>query len=76
MNREVIARGVQMIPLDITLDGKRYGELFGFLELIEPASAANLRLASEHSGTTTLSVIDPCHGARSQTNVCSLSLRQ
>ena len=31
VNRDATARGVQMVPLDITLDGKRYGELFDFL---------------------------------------------
>ncbi|MGK0188040.1 MAG: glyoxylase-like metal-dependent hydrolase (beta-lactamase superfamily II) [Verrucomicrobiales bacterium] len=31
VNRDATARGVQMIPMDIMLDGKRYGELFDFL---------------------------------------------
>ena len=30
-NRGVVASGVQIVPFDITLDGKRYGELFDFL---------------------------------------------
>ena len=30
-DREAVSRGVQIVPLDITLDGKRYGELFDFL---------------------------------------------
>lgn len=29
--------GVQMIPFDITLDGKHYGELFDFLTQVKPA---------------------------------------
>ena len=31
IKREVIAAGVQIVPFDITLDNKRYGELFDFL---------------------------------------------
>ena len=30
-NRGVVASGVQIVPFDITQDGKRYGELFDFL---------------------------------------------
>ena len=30
--------GVQMVPFDITLDGKRYGEMFDFLILARPAN--------------------------------------
>jgi glyoxylase-like metal-dependent hydrolase (beta-lactamase superfamily II) len=30
-DRSKLAEGVQMVPFDITLDGKRYGELFDFL---------------------------------------------
>ena len=30
-NRSAIPSGVQIVPFDITLDGKRYGELFDFL---------------------------------------------
>ena len=31
LNRSAVAPGVQIVPFDITLDGKRYGELFDFL---------------------------------------------
>ena len=31
VNRNAISSGVQIVPFDITLDGKRYGELFDFL---------------------------------------------
>ena len=31
LNRSAIPPGVQIVPFDITLDGKRYGELFDFL---------------------------------------------
>jgi len=31
VDRDAVAPGVQIVPLDITLDGKRYGELFDFL---------------------------------------------
>ena len=31
VNRSAIPPGVQIVPFDITLDGKRYGELFDFL---------------------------------------------
>jgi glyoxylase-like metal-dependent hydrolase (beta-lactamase superfamily II) len=31
VNRSVVPAGVQMVPFDITLDEKRYGELFDFL---------------------------------------------
>ncbi|MCX7420855.1 MAG: MBL fold metallo-hydrolase [Planctomycetia bacterium] len=31
VNRDVVPSGVQIVPFDITLDGKRYGELFDFL---------------------------------------------
>lgn len=31
VDRAAVPRGVQIIPFDITLDGKRYGELFDFL---------------------------------------------
>jgi glyoxylase-like metal-dependent hydrolase (beta-lactamase superfamily II) len=31
VNRAAIPPGVQLIPFDVTLDGKRYGELFDFL---------------------------------------------
>jgi hypothetical protein len=31
--RAPLERGVQVVPFDITLDGKRYGELFDFLIL-------------------------------------------
>jgi hypothetical protein len=31
--RAALEHGVQIVPLDITLDGKRYGELFDFLIL-------------------------------------------
>ena len=33
------ATGVQMIPFDITLDDKQYGELFDFLVQVKPAPA-------------------------------------
>lgn len=32
-----VPAGVQMVPFDITLDGKRHGELFDFLLLAKPA---------------------------------------
>ena len=31
VNRHLVPLGVQLVPFDITLDGKRYGELFDFL---------------------------------------------
>ncbi len=31
VNRDNVSRGVQIVPFDITLDGKRYGQLFDFL---------------------------------------------
>ncbi len=31
VNRHAVPPGVQIVPFDITLDGKRYGELFDFL---------------------------------------------
>ena len=31
VNRSVVPQGVQIVPFDITLDDKRYGELFDFL---------------------------------------------
>ena len=31
VNRGLVPQGVQIVPFDITLDGKRYGELFDFL---------------------------------------------
>jgi len=31
VNRSAVPSGVQLVPFDITLDGKRYGELFDFL---------------------------------------------
>lgn len=31
VNRHAVPSGVQIVPFDITLDGKRYGELFDFL---------------------------------------------
>lgn len=31
VDREKVAKGVQIIPFDITLDGRRHGELFDFL---------------------------------------------
>jgi uncharacterized heparinase superfamily protein len=31
VDRNTVAPGVQIVPFDITLDGKRYGELFDFL---------------------------------------------
>lgn len=31
VNRNAVPPGVQIVPFDITLDGKRYGELFDFL---------------------------------------------
>jgi glyoxylase-like metal-dependent hydrolase (beta-lactamase superfamily II) len=36
-NPERVGAGVQMIPFDITLDGKRYGERFDFLVQAKPA---------------------------------------
>ena len=33
MNRAALQAGVQIVPFDITLDGKRYGELFDFIVL-------------------------------------------
>ena len=32
-DRAQLPAGVQMVPFDITLDGKRYGELFDFVLL-------------------------------------------
>ncbi len=37
VDRAQVAAGVQMIPLDITLDGKRHGEMFDFLLQARPA---------------------------------------
>ncbi|MBC7818203.1 MAG: MBL fold metallo-hydrolase [Planctomycetaceae bacterium] len=31
VNRNAVPSGIQIVPFDITLDGKRYGELFDFL---------------------------------------------
>ena len=31
VNRDLVPSGVQLVPFDITLDGKRYGEMFDFL---------------------------------------------
>ena len=31
VDRNAISPGVQLVPFDITLDGKHYGELFDFL---------------------------------------------
>jgi glyoxylase-like metal-dependent hydrolase (beta-lactamase superfamily II) len=36
VDRERVPAGVQMFPFDITLDGKRYGELFDFLIRAKP----------------------------------------
>lgn len=36
VNRDQAPQGVQMVPFDITLDGKRYGEMFDFLILVKP----------------------------------------
>lgn len=38
-----VPAGVQMIPLDITLDGKRHGELFDFLIQASPAENENVK---------------------------------
>jgi hypothetical protein len=37
-DRDRVAAGLQMVPFDITLDGKHYGELFDFLLLARPAA--------------------------------------
>ncbi len=40
VNREFVVPGVNIIPFDITLDGKRYGELFDFLIQAEQNASA------------------------------------
>jgi hypothetical protein len=40
-DREKFPAGVQLAPFDITLDGRRYGELFDFILLAkEPPKAS------------------------------------
>lgn len=31
VDRDAVPKGVQIVPFDITLDGKRYGEMFDFM---------------------------------------------
>jgi hypothetical protein len=39
-DRDMVPAGVQMIPFDITLDGKHYGQLFDFLVQAKSAGAS------------------------------------